>query len=192
MSIVLREQEQDLINTNDNEEAKRKVKMASNAQRFYDALQACKGPSLGTNFTLVCPYTMVTRTMSIIIYRYSWRTMMNWRTFIDAASIRDWCASLLAWSPQKISSKLSFPLSNNKEEEKSSKRGTESNSFFFFDSIRPGMAAVELLSDDVRQALAISNDSKNTVTLTDLLASWRRYKQSPQALCTLQTNNATY
>lgn len=27
--------------------------------RFYDALQICKGPSLGTNFTLVCPYTLL-------------------------------------------------------------------------------------------------------------------------------------
>ncbi|MCB1275473.1 PLP-dependent transferase [Prosthecobacter sp.] len=26
---------------------------------FYDALRACKGPSLGTNFTLVCPYTLL-------------------------------------------------------------------------------------------------------------------------------------
>lgn len=27
--------------------------------RFYDALRVCKGPSLGTNFTLVCPYTLL-------------------------------------------------------------------------------------------------------------------------------------
>ena len=26
---------------------------------FYDALAVCKGPSLGTNFTLVCPYTLL-------------------------------------------------------------------------------------------------------------------------------------
>lgn len=26
---------------------------------FYDNLQVNKGPSLGTNFTLVCPYTML-------------------------------------------------------------------------------------------------------------------------------------
>lgn len=26
---------------------------------FYDALRICKGPSLGTNFTLVCPYTLL-------------------------------------------------------------------------------------------------------------------------------------
>jgi cystathionine gamma-synthase len=26
---------------------------------FYDRLQVCKGPSLGTNFTLVCPYTLL-------------------------------------------------------------------------------------------------------------------------------------
>jgi cystathionine gamma-synthase len=27
--------------------------------RFYDALRVCKGPSLGTNFTLACPYTLL-------------------------------------------------------------------------------------------------------------------------------------
>lgn len=27
--------------------------------RFYDALRCCKGPNLGTNFTLVCPYTLL-------------------------------------------------------------------------------------------------------------------------------------
>ncbi|MBL9142650.1 MAG: PLP-dependent transferase [Verrucomicrobiaceae bacterium] len=26
---------------------------------FYDALEVCKGPSLGTDFTLVCPYTLL-------------------------------------------------------------------------------------------------------------------------------------
>lgn len=26
---------------------------------FYDALNLSKGPSLGTNFTLVCPYTLL-------------------------------------------------------------------------------------------------------------------------------------
>jgi cystathionine gamma-synthase len=26
---------------------------------FYDALRICKGPSLGTNFSIVCPYTML-------------------------------------------------------------------------------------------------------------------------------------
>ena len=26
---------------------------------FYDNLRVCKGPSLGTNFTLVCPYTLL-------------------------------------------------------------------------------------------------------------------------------------
>jgi cystathionine gamma-synthase len=25
----------------------------------YDAMEFCKGPSLGTNFTLVCPYTLL-------------------------------------------------------------------------------------------------------------------------------------
>ncbi len=29
------------------------------AKRFYDALKVCKGPSLGTNFTLVCPYVLL-------------------------------------------------------------------------------------------------------------------------------------
>jgi cystathionine gamma-synthase len=27
--------------------------------KFYDALRVCKGPSLGTNFTLACPYTLL-------------------------------------------------------------------------------------------------------------------------------------
>lgn len=36
------------------------LKDAENASpRFYDALRVCKGPSLGTNFTLVCPYTLL-------------------------------------------------------------------------------------------------------------------------------------
>ena len=30
-----------------------------NSPQFYDALQLTKGPSLGTNFTLCCPYTML-------------------------------------------------------------------------------------------------------------------------------------
>ncbi|KAJ3151407.1 hypothetical protein HDU86_006107 [Geranomyces michiganensis] len=29
------------------------------AERFYDALDVAKGPSLGTNFTLACPYTIL-------------------------------------------------------------------------------------------------------------------------------------
>jgi len=29
------------------------------AKKFYDALQVCKGPSLGTNFTLACPYVLL-------------------------------------------------------------------------------------------------------------------------------------
>ena len=29
------------------------------AKKFYDNLQLCKGPSLGTNFTLVCPYVLL-------------------------------------------------------------------------------------------------------------------------------------
>lgn len=40
MSIVLRESE-------------------NAAPRFYDALRVSKGPSLGTNFTLACPYTLL-------------------------------------------------------------------------------------------------------------------------------------
>jgi cystathionine gamma-synthase len=32
---------------------------AQTSAKFYDALRACKGPSLGTNFTLVCPYTLL-------------------------------------------------------------------------------------------------------------------------------------
>ena len=31
----------------------------SPARAFYDALQVSKGPSLGTNFTLACPYTLL-------------------------------------------------------------------------------------------------------------------------------------
>jgi cystathionine gamma-synthase len=31
----------------------------SRAARVYDALPLCKGPSLGTQFTLVCPFTMI-------------------------------------------------------------------------------------------------------------------------------------
>ena len=29
------------------------------AKRFYNALKVCKGPSLGTNFTLACPYVLL-------------------------------------------------------------------------------------------------------------------------------------
>lgn len=32
---------------------------AKTSAAFYDALRVCKGPSLGTNFTLVCPYTLL-------------------------------------------------------------------------------------------------------------------------------------
>jgi cystathionine gamma-synthase len=31
----------------------------TDAPRVYDSLQVCKGPSLGNNFTLVCPYTLL-------------------------------------------------------------------------------------------------------------------------------------
>lgn len=29
------------------------------APKFYDALEVCKGPSLGTNYTIACPYTLL-------------------------------------------------------------------------------------------------------------------------------------
>ena len=29
------------------------------SKRVYDGLRVCKGPSLGTNFTLVCPYVLL-------------------------------------------------------------------------------------------------------------------------------------
>ncbi len=29
------------------------------AKKFYDLLEVCKGPSLGTNFTLACPYVLL-------------------------------------------------------------------------------------------------------------------------------------
>ena len=32
---------------------------ATASPRFYDALRVCKGPSLGTNFTLACPYALL-------------------------------------------------------------------------------------------------------------------------------------
>jgi cystathionine gamma-synthase len=35
------------------------LKEAAATARVYDALRCCKGPSLGTNFTLVCPYTLL-------------------------------------------------------------------------------------------------------------------------------------
>jgi len=35
------------------------LKTETAAQKFYDALEVNKGPSLGTNYTLVCPYTML-------------------------------------------------------------------------------------------------------------------------------------
>ena len=35
------------------------LKEGISAPAFYDALAVCKGPSLGTNFTLVCPYTLL-------------------------------------------------------------------------------------------------------------------------------------
>lgn len=35
------------------------LKDAERTPAFYDALAVCKGPSLGTNFTLICPYTLL-------------------------------------------------------------------------------------------------------------------------------------
>ncbi|MBK1790408.1 PLP-dependent transferase [Persicirhabdus sediminis] len=35
------------------------LKQAKKTAKFYDALQLTKGPSLGTDFTLVCPFTML-------------------------------------------------------------------------------------------------------------------------------------
>ena len=35
------------------------LKTQEQAERFYDALDVYKGPSLGTSFTLVCPYTVL-------------------------------------------------------------------------------------------------------------------------------------
>ena len=32
---------------------------------FYDALDVYKGPSLGTNYTLACPYTLLVRGMCV-------------------------------------------------------------------------------------------------------------------------------
>tara|TARA_Y100001968_G_scaffold189336_1_gene173543 strand:+ start:2826 stop:4298 length:1473 start_codon:yes stop_codon:yes gene_type:complete len=32
---------------------------SANPEHFYDSLQVCKGPSLGTNFTLACPYVLL-------------------------------------------------------------------------------------------------------------------------------------
>lgn len=29
------------------------------SKAFFDTLECCKGPSLGTNFTLACPYTVL-------------------------------------------------------------------------------------------------------------------------------------
>jgi cystathionine gamma-synthase len=36
-----------------------KLENAAAAEVFYDALRLCKGPSLGTNFSLACPYTLL-------------------------------------------------------------------------------------------------------------------------------------
>lgn len=35
------------------------VNPAKNAPLFYDKIKICKGPSLGTNFTIACPYTLL-------------------------------------------------------------------------------------------------------------------------------------
>lgn len=36
-----------------------------NPQVFYDELELNKGPSLGTNFTLLCPYTIIAHYLEI-------------------------------------------------------------------------------------------------------------------------------
>lgn len=35
------------------------LKDKSQTPKFYDSLEFCKGPSIGTNFTLICPFTMM-------------------------------------------------------------------------------------------------------------------------------------
>src|SRR5690606_25692061 len=35
------------------------LKDRSRAPAVYDAMEFCKGPSLGTNYSLVCPYTLL-------------------------------------------------------------------------------------------------------------------------------------
>lgn len=35
------------------------------SRAFFDALECCKGPSLGTNFTLACPYTILAHYMEL-------------------------------------------------------------------------------------------------------------------------------
>jgi len=35
------------------------LKDTSRTPEFYDSLEFCKGPSIGTNFTLICPFTMM-------------------------------------------------------------------------------------------------------------------------------------
>ena len=35
------------------------LKTPKKTAKVYDALKLCKGPSFGTPFTLVCPYTML-------------------------------------------------------------------------------------------------------------------------------------
>lgn len=41
------------------------LKTQKQAERFYDALDVYKGPSLGTSFTLVCPYTVLAHYMEL-------------------------------------------------------------------------------------------------------------------------------
>ena len=35
------------------------LKSPKKTAKFYDALEICKGPSFGTNFSLACPYTLL-------------------------------------------------------------------------------------------------------------------------------------
>jgi len=48
---------------------------------FYDSLDVYKGPSLGTNFTLVCPYTL------LVIKHTSFAKMSSLRKFFDILSV---------------------------------------------------------------------------------------------------------
>ena len=43
------------------------LKDTSNARVFYDRLDTAKGPGFGSNFSLVCPYTMIARACSSCI-----------------------------------------------------------------------------------------------------------------------------
>lgn len=52
------------------------------APRFYDALEISKGPSLGTNFSLICPYTLLAHYGEL-----AWAAQCG----VDANLLRLWC-----------------------------------------------------------------------------------------------------